>query len=72
MDEQSKNRWFYGAIAISIFNPIPCGIIMGILLLREPNMKQEGRTTLIFSLLWGLIMTLIAFKYGLQNTPLPK
>ena len=68
MEEQvsiKKSRWFYGALAITILNPIFAGLIMGILLLREPEMRREGAIITIFSLIWGAIMLLLAAKYGL-------
>lgn len=63
--EKSRNRWFFGGLAIAILHPFPGGLIMGILMMREPGMKENGRTVLVFSLIWGLIVLLLALKYGL-------
>ncbi len=61
----NKNRWFYGSLAIAILNPIFAGLIMGILLIREPGLKREGAIVMFFSLIWGTIALLLAAKYGL-------
>ncbi|KKW20963.1 MAG: hypothetical protein UY75_C0006G0019 [Parcubacteria group bacterium GW2011_GWC2_52_8c] len=60
-----KNRWFYGALAIAILNPIFAGLIMGMLLMREPEMRREGMIVMTFSLIWGAIALMLAAKYGL-------
>ncbi|MBI2096963.1 MAG: hypothetical protein HYT40_02300 [Candidatus Sungbacteria bacterium] len=66
---EHKNRWFYGALAIAILNPVFAGLIMGMLLMREPEMKREGAIVMIFSLIWGAIALLLAAKYGLLMKP---
>jgi len=60
-----KNRWFYWALAVAILNPIFAGLIMGMMFLREPEMKREGAIVMTFSLIWGTIALMLAAKYGL-------
>lgn len=62
----NKNRWFYGALAVAVLNPIFAGLILGILMIREPGLKKEGRIVIIFSLAWGIVALLLAFKYGVM------
>lgn len=59
-----RSRWFHGALAIAILNPIFAGLILGVLMWRSPNMRREGRIITVFSLAWGLITLLLALKYG--------
>lgn len=59
-----KSRLFYGALAVAVLNPIFSGLILGIILLREPELKHEGRIVVLFSAVWGVIALLVAWKYG--------
>lgn len=68
MDENvsvKKSRLFYGALAVAVLNPIFSGIILGVVMLREPQLKHEGKIVLVFSLAWGILALLIAAKYGI-------
>lgn len=60
----SKNRLFYGGLAVAVLNPVFAGLILGILFLREPGLRKEGGIILAFSAAWGLIAILLAAKYG--------
>lgn len=60
-----RNRLFYGALAVAVLNPIFSGLILGIIMLREPDLKSEGRIVTIFSLVWGALALLLATKYGI-------
>lgn len=61
---EHKNRWFYGGLVIAILNPIFAGLILGILMVKEPGMRREGTIIISFSLIWGIIILLLAVKYG--------
>ncbi|OHA01210.1 MAG: hypothetical protein A3C11_02355 [Candidatus Sungbacteria bacterium RIFCSPHIGHO2_02_FULL_49_12] len=61
---EHKNRWFYGGLLIAILNPIFAGLIVGMLLVREPDMRREGMIILSFSFVWGIIVLLLAARYG--------
>ncbi|MBI2055230.1 MAG: hypothetical protein HYT39_04045 [Candidatus Sungbacteria bacterium] len=59
-----KQRWFYGGLLIAAVNPILSGLIVGILMMLEQNMRKEGRIITAFSIIWGLIVLLLVAKYG--------
>jgi len=58
----SKSRLFYGAIAVAILNPLFAGVIFGLILLSNPKSRKEGWIVLGFSIVWGTIALLLAFK----------
>ncbi|MBU6414686.1 hypothetical protein KGQ34_00370 [Patescibacteria group bacterium] len=60
-----KNRLFFWAVVIAALNPIFSGLILGILFLREPDLKKEGRIVTLFSVVWGLIALGLIYKYRL-------
>lgn len=60
----SKSRWFNGALAIAVLNPVFAGLIMGLLLWRTDGMQREGKIVTAFSVIWGGIILLLAYKYG--------
>lgn len=59
----SKQRLFIAAVAIAILNPFLSGIILGTVMLREPDLRREGRIVFAFSLVWGLIALLLVGKF---------
>ncbi|MBI3627182.1 MAG: hypothetical protein HY220_00320 [Candidatus Sungbacteria bacterium] len=61
-----KQRLYYAALAVAILNPILSGLILGIAMLREPNLKHEGRIVLMFSVVWGTLVLLLVGKYNSQ------
>ena len=63
----NKNRLFFWAVVIAILNPIFSGLILGLLMLREPELKKEGATVSVFSVVWGIIslMLIVKFKHFL-------
>lgn len=63
-----RSRLFYGVLAVAALNPIFSGLIMGIIMLWEPELKSEGRIVVIFSLVWGTLALLLAAKYGLLKS----
>ena len=58
-----KNRFFFWSVIIAILNPIFSGLILGLLMLSEPELGKEGRIVVLFSIVWGTIAMLLAFKF---------
>lgn len=58
-----KNRFFFWAVLIAALNPIFSGLILGILFLREPDLKKEGKIVTLFAVAWGLIALGLIYKY---------
>ena len=63
-----KNKFFFWAVIITVVNPILSGLILGLVMLSEPELKKEGRIVTVFSIVWGIIvlMLLAKFKGALQ------
>lgn len=59
----NKQRLFIAAVAIAILNPLLPGVILGVVMLREPDLRKEGRIILAFSLVWGFIALLLVGKF---------
>lgn len=58
-----KHRLFVAAGIIAILNPIFSGLILGMVMLKEPDLRKEGRTILVFSMVWGLVALLLIGKF---------
>lgn len=58
-----KQRLFIAAGIIAVLNPIFSGLILGMVMLKEPDLRKEGRSILVFSMLWGLIALLLVGKF---------
>lgn len=58
-----KSRLFFWAVVITALNPILSGIILGMLFLREPDLKKEGKIVTLFAAVWGLIVLGLIYKY---------
>lgn len=65
----SKNRLFLTAIIIATLNPVFSGLILGLVMLTEPELKKEARIVLLFSLAWGAITIALLAKF--QHLLLP-
>lgn len=64
-----KNRLFFWSVIIAVLNPVP-GLIMGLVLLSVPGARREGRIVTLFSIVWGIIAFLLAYKLQIgQLTP---
>ena len=56
-----KNRLFFWAVIITILNPLFSGLILGLVMLSEPDLKREGRVVTLFAVVWGaLALALVA------------
>lgn len=59
----SKSRFFFWAVVIGILNPIFSGLILGLVMLTEPELKREGRIVILFSAVWGIIVLALIAKF---------
>ncbi|MEK9147834.1 MAG: hypothetical protein AAB650_00170 [Patescibacteria group bacterium] len=59
----NKSRFLLWATIIAILNPVFSGLILGLVMLSEPDLKKEGRIVTIFSLAWGIIAMLLVAKF---------
>ena len=59
----SKDTWFVIGLLITIFNPLPAGLIFGLALWKEKKTVKEGKRLVILSLFWGAISLSLALKY---------
>ena len=58
-----KNRFFFWAVVIAVLNPFFSGLILGLYMLSEPDLKKEGRIVTLFSIAWGIIAFLLISKF---------
>lgn len=63
MIQINKNKFFFWAVIISVLNPIFSGLILGLVMLSEPDFKKEGRLISVFSIVWGIMLMLIFNKF---------
>jgi len=47
----SRKRWFWLFLIVTILSPIS-GLILGVSLMNEPEMKKEGKIILVISIVW--------------------
>ena len=59
----SKNTWLIIGLLITIFNPLPAGLIFGLALWKEKKTAKEGKLLTAFSLFWGAVSLSLALKY---------
>lgn len=59
----NRNRFFFWAVIVAILNPVFSGLILGLLMLAEPNLKKEGWIVTLFSVVWGLIAMMLVTKF---------
>lgn len=58
-----KNRFFFWSVIITVLNPVFSGLILGLLMLSEPELRKEGRIVALFSVVWGIIALLLMLKF---------
>lgn len=66
----SRKRWFWLFLIISFLNPIFSGLILGVSLISEPEMKKEGKIILAIAILWGTVVFILSgwfVKQGFFN-----
>lgn len=65
MDKASirKNRLFLWAVVITILNPLFSGLILGLVMLSEPDLKREGRAVTLFAVVWGALALTLFMRF---------
>lgn len=58
-----KNKLFLAAVVITILNPVFSGLVLGLVMLSEPDLKREGRIVTLFTIIWGAILLLLLAKF---------
>lgn len=61
------NKWLVGGVVIAILNPIPSGIILGIVMITEKDLSKIGRIVLAISALLVIITFLIFFLAPIKH-----
>ena len=59
----NKNRFFFWSVIIAILNPVFSGLILGIFMFSEPELRKEGRIVTVFSIAWGVIALLLVSRF---------
>ena len=65
----NKNRFFFWSVIIAILNPVFSGLILGIIMFSEPELRKEGRIVTVFSIAWGVIALLLVSRFRHLLTP---
>ena len=65
----NKNRLFFWSVIIAILNPVFSGLILGIFMFSEPELRKEGRIVTVFSIAWGVIALLLVSRFRHLLTP---
>lgn len=67
----SRKRWFWLFLIITFVNPIFSGLILGVSLISEPEMKKEGKIILTLAIVWGTVVFILSgwlVKQGFFNS----
>ncbi|MFH1611692.1 MAG: hypothetical protein ABH887_00235 [bacterium] len=56
----SKKKWFYIGLAITLVNPVFSGLIIGAAFLSEPELKKYGRIIITIAVLWGVVVLFLS------------
>ena len=59
----ARNKFFLAAVIIAVLNPIFSGLVLGLVMLTEPDLKREGRIVTLFSVAWGIIVLALIAKF---------
>lgn len=57
------NKWLVAGLVIAVLNPLPSGVILGIILLTEERLAKTGRIILAVSVLLIIVTFLIVFFF---------
>ncbi len=58
-----KNRIFFWAVIVAALNPILSGLVIGLVMISERDLRREGIIVTGFSFIWGLILLMLLAKY---------
>ena len=50
-------------VIVAALNPVPSGLIIGLVMLSERDLRKEGMIVTGFSLLWGAILIMLLARY---------
>ena len=60
----SRQKWVIIGLLITLFNPFFAGLIYGLALWREPELKKEGKLIVFLSLIWGAVSLALVSHFG--------
>lgn len=63
MIQINKNKLFFWSVVITVLNPIFSGLILGLVMLSESELRKEGRIVTAFSIIWGLMVMALLAKF---------
>ena len=58
-----QNKFFFWAVVIAVLNPFFSGLILGLFMMSEPELKKEGRIVTLFSIAWGIVALMLLSKF---------
>lgn len=58
-----KTKFFFWAVIIAVLNPVFSGLVLGLLMLSEPDLRREGRIVTAFATIWGIIALALLAKF---------
>jgi len=50
----SCKKWFWMGIVVALISPV-AGLILAVAFWTEPELKKQGKTIFIFTIIWGII-----------------
>jgi RsiW-degrading membrane proteinase PrsW (M82 family) len=53
-------KWKLLGYLAAVFSPIPVGVVAGYCLYTEKKYKKTGRNVLILSVVWGIVLIILA------------
>jgi RsiW-degrading membrane proteinase PrsW (M82 family) len=53
-------KWKLLGYLAAVFSPIPVGVVAGYCLYTEKKYKKTGRNVLILSIVWGIVLIILA------------
>ncbi len=59
----SRQKWITLGFLLVLLAPLPAGLIYGLALWREHELKAEGKWMVIFSLLWGAVLLAMVRRF---------
>ena len=59
----SKNKFFLWSVIIAVLNPVFSGLVLGLVMFSEPELRKEGRIVTVFSIIWGVIVLLLINRF---------
>ncbi len=54
------NKWLVAGVVIAVFNPIPSGVVLGIVMLTEEKLAKIGKIVLAISI---IVVTFLIFIF---------